>query len=419
MQALGEHYMADPEDSRVQIVIVVNGPGEISGWLYPLGTALKRRLPNAQLCVAIVPCTFSSGVERDVISSMSFVDEAWDVRETTAILLRNRLPKGFAKSGKGVLLHLGGEPALSALLALRLQLPCVAYTEHRFLVSPFFKAIYYSGLVAMGNGRHAVPAQTVGELMVDAAKLRCPDRGPSRNGRLTVGLYPGSRVYVARYMLPFYAQIANLVSEVIPDVDWALAKADYLPTEFLRNIPDIDDGRQVEADRLTYDDSGAEPVLVTTRGVRIAIRSPAEVHAKANLALTLPGSATAELAALGIPMIVTLPRYLSEVLALPGLAGHVARTPLVGKFIRRVCAQRYLHSLPFTAHPNRRSGRAVVPEIVGKISARQVMDQAVSILTGDRRAIEDDLRLAMGPPGAADRLIDGLLPHLKGQAQPA
>jgi hypothetical protein len=116
-------------------------------------------------------------------------------------------------------------------------------------------------------------------------------------------------------------------------------------------------------------------------------------------------------------MIVTLPCYLSEVLALPGLAGHIARTPLVGKFFRRICAQRYLHSLPFTAHPNRRSGRAVVPEIVGKISARQVMDQAVAILRGDNGTIEDDLRAAMGPPGAADRLIDGLLPYLHGQAQ--
>lgn len=408
--------MADPEDSRVQIVIVVNGPGEISGWLYPLGTALKRRLPNAQLCVAIVPCTFSSGVERDVISSMPFVDEAWGVRETTALLLRNRLPKGFTKSGKGVVLHLGGEPALSALLGLRLQLPSVAYTENPIAMSRFFKATYYSGLVALGNGRRALPPEIVGELMVDAAALRCPDRGPSRNGRLTVGLYPGSRDYIACCMLPFYARIANLVSEVVPDIDWVLSKADYLPIEFLRNIPEPDKAIKIDGDKLTFDDSGAEPALVTTRGVRIAVRSPADVHAKANLALTLPGSATAELAALGIPMIVTLPSFLNDILAIPGLAGHAARAPLVGKFIRRAFGLLYLRSLPFTAHPNRRSGRAVVPEIIGKISARQVVDQAVAILTGDRRAIEDDLRSAMGPPGAADRLIDRMLPHLKGQA---
>ena len=124
------------------------------------------------------------------------------------------------------------------------------------------------------------------------------------------------------------------------------------------------------------------------------------------------------MAALGVPMIVTVPTQWNRSMALPGLAGHIGRVPLLGNVIKKALGHLYLHSLPFTSHPNRRGGRAVVPELIGKIVAREVRDKVIAMLGVDTRAIEEDLRLVMGPPGAADRLIDAFLPHLKGQVQP-
>lgn len=137
---------------------------------------------------------------------------------------------------------------------------------------------------------------------------------------------------------------------------------------------------------------------------------------RARLALTLPGSNTAELAALGLPMLVTLPTYWAETSPMPGLAGHIGRLPLAGKYIKRALGHAYLRTLSFTAHPNRRAGRMVTPEIVGRLTAPQVAVAMLDMLGGDLAAIETGLRAAMGEPGAARRIAEALVADLAAQA---
>jgi len=233
---------------------------------------------------------------------------------------------------------------------------------------------------------------------------------------MAVGLYPGSRDYLTKYMLPFYASIAETVAETNPDVEWMLAKSDFLSLDFLRNVPDVNDGRPIEAVNLKWEERDGRQFLVTPKGVRIGVHSPAEVAAKANVALTLPGSNTAELSAIGMPMIVTLPTWQAEIAPLPGLAGHIGRIPVAGKYIKRFLGHQVLKRLGYVSHPNRRTGRMVVPEIVGQITARQVGDIVIGVLESDTRPLEEELRAIMGPPGATRKLVSNLLAYLK---QPA
>src|SRR5262249_55810670 len=158
---------------------------------------------------------------------------------------------------------------------------------------------------------------------------------------------------------PFFGKVADALAQRLPDLELMLAKSDFLSIEFLKNIPDVVDGRPLEGDNLTWEERGIAASLITTGGVRIQVATPAEVAASAALALTLPGSVTAELAALGIPMVVVLPTGWGEVATLPGLAEYVGRAPVVGKYIKRAVRNRYLRSLKYVAHPNRRAMRMI------------------------------------------------------------
>jgi lipid A disaccharide synthetase len=153
--------------------------------------------------------------------------------------------------------------------------------------------------------------------------------------------------------------------------------------------------------------------LVTPRGIRIEVANAGRTAAKANVAVTLPGTNTAELSALGVPMIVTVPTWQAEVAPMPGLAGHIGRLPIVGKYIKRGLGHLILRQIKFMSHPNRRTNRMVVPEIVGHITAGQIADAVIGSLNTDTQRLEEELRSIMGAAGANERLVAGLLAFLQ------
>ena len=398
-------------DNDLQIVVTVNGPGEVSSWLHPMALAIKQRMPSARICVATVPCVFSAGSELAVVKSLPYVDVSMSVDETMDLVWRNKRPAGLAPGAPGAVIHLGGDTIFSVLLSRRLRQPLLGYVERPPALSWFFDKVFYSGFEKLP--RAEMNADVIGEMMVDAARLRCPDRRPSRNGGFVVGLYPGSRDYLARYMLPFYAAVAELVAERVPGVEWKLAKSDFLSADFLRALPAMDDDGPIDAVALEWREEGDRRFLVTPRGLRIEVATPGSVAARANVALTLPGTNTAELSALGIPMIVTVPTHQAERAPMPGLAGHLGRIPVLGKYIKRGFGHLILRRLKFMSHPNRRTNRMLVPEMIGPITARQVADELVRVLGSDTRALEDELRATMGQPGASQRLVSAIAEFLE------
>lgn len=403
------HLAQDDED--LQIVVTVNGPGEVSSWLHPMALALKQRMPSARICVATVPCVFSAGSELAVVKSLPYVDASTSIKETMDLVWRNLLPAGFVRGAPGAVIHLGGDTAFSVMLSRRLRQPLLAYAERPPALAWFFDKVFYSGFEKLPGASR--DTDVIGEMMVDAARLRCPERRPAGAAAHVVGLYPGSRHYLAKFILPFYAAAAEMAAERMPGIEWMLAKSDFLSVDFLRTLPRIDADWPIEGVDLAWREEAGRFFLVTPRGVRIEVASPGAVAARADAALTLPGTNTAELSALGVPMVVTVPTYESERVPMPGLAGHIGRIPVLGKYIKRGLGHLILRRLKFTSHPNRRTGRMLVPELVGQITARQVADELVRMLGHDNRALEDELRATMGPPGASQRLASAIAEFLE------
>jgi lipid A disaccharide synthetase len=130
------------------------------------------------------------------------------------------------------------------------------------------------------------------------------------------------------------------------------------------------------------------------------------------------GANTAELAALGVPMVVLVPTQHPEVMrAWDGLAGWLARLPGLGRLLGRALTAWRLRQRRLLALPNIGAGRMVVPERVGPITPRQIAAEAAAWLEAPARleAVRQDLRRLRGEGGAVAALA-GLVRELLPQA---
>ena len=398
----------------MQVVLTVNGPGEVCGWLHPLSAELKARLPGVRIVACALPCVFSTGSETGVIRSLGTVDAVAGVGESLGLILRGRRPEGLLNDEPTLVFHLGGEVALSVLLGLRLGAPRPAYLEHPTPVARLFRKAFCNGLARRAGDP---PGGTVGELMVDAAALRragAPRRAEGRGP--CIALFPGSRAYLAVHMLPYCAVVVEALNAERPGLDWVPGRAPYVPMEVLRNFPPPMAGRSWEAVPLSFAEAGGEAWLETPRGVRIRILTGPEAMAEADLALTVPDTNTGELAASGVPMVVALPTYLGHEVPLPGIPGHLGRLPVVGRRLKRLFGELRLRRLGLLAQPNVRAGRRVVPELVGEGLQPTMKAELERLLDADTSALRAELRALMGAPGAARRLAEEIAAVFEAEA---
>lgn len=398
-------------DRAARIILTVNGPGELAGWACPLAAAVQRANRRVGVDVALMPCVFATGAEPDVAARLPGIGAVSTPAHTMRWLLRGLLPAGFNTHVPSLILHLGGEPLLSLLLARQLRCGCDAYVEGRISSMRRFDRVFARDTVV---AQHLpCPSTAVGDLAVDAARLKCPDRHAPRAGEPpTIGLFPGSRRAFYTHMLPFFLRVAGLAAPRMPGARWVIGRADFVS-------PDDLTAAATRPARTIIEGDGAQPVagpegirLITDAGVPVSVASCSDVLSHATIVLTLPGTSTAELAALGIPMVVCGPTHRLADVPMPGLLGHVGRLPVVGRPLKHVATRVYASRMPYFAHPNRRAGRMIVPEVIGRITAADVAETLVQTLSTPHHHLAHGLTTIMGPPGAADRLAAALIDNL-------
>jgi lipid-A-disaccharide synthase len=222
---------------------------------------------------------------------------------------------------------------------------------------------------------HGVPVTYVGHPLVDRVHATAGREafrarlGIGEHERF-VGLLPGSRrSEIARILPPMLEARRRLEGE--RRIRWALALAPGL------TMDDLPDGARDEAD-LTILTSGTYDLM-----------------AAADLLVTASGTATAEAALLGTPMIVVYRMH-----------------PVTWEIARR------LVKVPHIAMANLLAGRRLVPELLqGDVNGRRLADE-IERLLGDAallRATREGLREAasrLGPGGAPERAAAAILREL-------
>lgn len=398
------------------ITLISNGPGELATWVRPVVRVLRGELPGVKLRIALAPCPYASGHEAETIAVWGGDIEVWTPDETLRRLFRGPRPE----AEPGAVLFMGGDQAFGVMLARRLRQPLFVYTETTGRWAPFVTRFLTSDSdVSARLQKRRIPAEKVamvGNLMVDAVKR---DLDPMQTRRalglnpeaMVIGLLPGSKPFKVKFITPLLLRVADLMHQADPGLQFVLHQSPWTPLSEIAEAASSQHFASVTggctASLVTNDDRA---VLVTPGGAQIRVLPP-EHHlagmAIADLALTVPGTNTAELAILGVPMLVLLPLNKPEEIPLDGLPGHVGRLPLVGKWLKRKLVEAVARRTAFTALPNARARQMLTPELKGVYPPEEIARTALDLL-GDpnrRREIKLAISHVMGPAGAARAVV--------------
>jgi lipid-A-disaccharide synthase len=351
------------------------------------------RRQTLTLSLVLPPCQFASGQEAAFARRQGLFARVLGPRDCLAVVTGLRR---LTLAGGGCVLHLGGDLWYSSTLARRAGVPAYAYVEtpliraraHRF-ARIFVPSEDLAGRLTSAGVR---PDQvvTVGDLRVDALTQARPAVRPPRGGA-RVALFPGSRRWIVGGFLPFLLETAAAMRERRGDVEFSLVASPFLRREALTATLN---GERASLEQL---------------GIAVVNGDDLGAAAGADLAVTLPGTNTVQLAVLGVPMLVVLPLDHPGRIRTEGLSEWLARIPGLGGAIKGVMAWRFLRRPHALAWPNREAGRMIVPEMVGRLDPRDVAQRALAMLD-DRaglEATERDLReVYRTPAGVAERMLE-------------
>ena len=129
--------MASPAqaDSGLAVVLVSNGPGELTTWVRPLAERLhatlplRPRTPEAlmSLQLVLVPCPNATGHEVEAARPWRQFERILPARHFWSLLLR---PRRFGPwPRRGVVVFLGGDQFWTVLLSARLGYRHITYAE--------------------------------------------------------------------------------------------------------------------------------------------------------------------------------------------------------------------------------------------------------------------------------------------------
>lgn len=396
------------------IVITSNSPGELYSLVRPAIKSMHRHIPNVRIIIVITPCQYASGREIEVARSFPEIFEVVFPQEFNKWVFKNTPPKGISFSKKGAVLFMGGDLLNAAILAKKLGYPACAYTMNRVAWAKSFTKFFVPDKTMEQKAlKKKVPPKkirVVGDLMIDAVLQETSPKDPDKT---TVALMPGSRPAHIRFLAPFFLKAADLIREKDKNIEFILGLSPY--TSALKLEEYISRGRMKKeelkegaAGRLVM--RNGKKYVVSEKGTEVLLveKDPYQAMAAADLIITIPGTNTAEAAAMGRPMLVAVPFNKPEAYIFDGLIGIIGNAPLIGRHIKRAAIRILDKAMKFTALPNRKAGEMIVPELRGDLKAGEIAAKALEMLS-DPAKLDDMgklLKHAMGPGGAADRIAE-------------
>ena len=405
------------------IVLVCNGPGELTTWVRPLAERLHQRaLPSTSLQLVLVPCPNATGTEAAVARRMNLFNRVLPASRFWWLLLRPQRHGPWPAAG--VVVFLGGDQFWTVLLSARLGYRHLTYAEWVARWPRWNDRIAAMGPAAADRlaKRWQPRCQVVGDLMADLSSS-ARSSAPLPAGEW-VALLPGSKRAKLQVGMPFLLRCADALRTLRPQTQFLLALAPTTSVAELQAFAGLGNPLQrfygTQEPELVEQDG--KRWLVSAEGTRILLVEEHPAHgplSQCALALTTVGANTAELGALGVPMLVLLPtQHLHVMQAWDGWFGLVARLPLLRWLVGVALTAWRLRNRGFLAWPNISAGRAVVPERVGAITPEQIASEARDWLAEPQRlqGMQDDLRSLRGQPGAVaalSSLVEELLPSVE------
>ena len=400
-------------DSPVDLLILSNGPGEISTWVRPVVKRLRQNLTEdrslLRISVILSPCTHSMGAETEVVRKYPEVDRVQSPENFFNFLFWGKTADNWDWHPKGIVLFLGGDQFFALTIGKRLGYRTVIYAE--------WEARWYRGIdrfaVMNTSVLNNIPQQyqhkftVIGDLMVDLPTAITPDDAT------LIALLPGSKPSKLAQGVPLTLAIAEKIHAQAPQTKFLIPVAPTLNLAYLAKFADPSYNPMItktgwSAAQLK---NGEKPYLETDKGVKVDLITDFPAHnqlSRCHLALTTVGANTAELGALAIPMIILLPtQQLDAMRTWDGLPGLLAQLPGVGSLFAKIINLYMLRKKRLYAWPNIWASAEIVPELLGELQPEEAANIAISWLENPEQleAIRQKLRSVRGQAGAVDKLV--------------
>ncbi|MEM1366914.1 MAG: lipid-A-disaccharide synthase [Cyanobacteria bacterium P01_H01_bin.15] len=395
------------------ILLLANGPGEVTTWVLPVVQALRQTLPQSRISVVLSPCPHSTGTEAGIAKRYPEVERVLPSQYFWRFLLTGNTPELWSWSSQGVVLFLGGDQFYAVVLAKRLGYRSVIYAEWtaRWLRWLDCFAIRHPRVAAGVPARWRGKLHLVGDLMADIPAAN----STKNNNSPCIGLFPGSKAAKLTQGVPLTLAIADELHQSQPKLQFVLPLAPTLTIAELNRYaapqhnPMMSVFKAPAVDLITEElpDGTIAHRWQTRQGTMIELLSQYPVWDKiqaCQLCITTVGANTAQLAALGIPMLVLLPtQQLDAMRSWDGLPGLLANLPGVGTLFARLINWVMLKQNRLYAWPNIWAGQEIVPELRGRLKPAEIANLAHHWLKNEplRSQIRTQLRIVSSQPGAA------------------
>jgi len=420
------------------ILILSNGPGEVTTWVRPVVKALRQQLGDdrslVRISVVLSPCPNATGKESAIAKSYPEVDRVQDSEHFFPFLLWGKTAENWDWREKGVVIFLGGDQFFPVVIGRRLGYRTVVYAEwdarwHAW-IDRF--GVMQAKIIADAPKKYAHKLRVVGDLMADVGDGEMRGRGDGENSSQfkiqnpkskieLIGLLPGSKPAKLAQGLPLSLAIAECIHAARPQTRFVIPVAPTLDYSTLSRFADSEQNPLiqklgwVEAQLIVPPrDKSDRPFLKTPSGLGVELLQSFPAHellSQCRLCLTTVGANTAELGSLAVPMLVLLPtQQLDAMRAWDGLPGILARLPGVGyglaKLINWIILQQVVRNKRLFAWPNIWANQEIVPELLGQLQPQEVAQLVLDYLEHPEKLEEmrSRMRAVRGQPGAAQKL---------------
>ena len=387
-----------------EILLLTNGPGELSTWVPPVLTRLRRAVPGARVELFLIRDQFAAGTERLKAQELHL-----DAVSGRADLLKRSARR--KRGGKGLVLMLGGAPRDAVLLGRSTGYPTYVYSFDPKAWHPKLTAFLVDSgrprQAAIQRGADANRVRVVGNLVVDVLE----DAGQTQVPPVDLLLFPSSRPFAVRYLLGFMLAAAEQVAHNHSGLKVGWVKSRLLPDAVVDEALSGKWAKEIGGVSASWKGNK----LLSQNGLEVTVLDESLRYGamrQARAAITIPGTNTLELALAGLPAVVLLPLHKPELLPLEGILHWLFMLP-GARGLKQTFVQNLVHRMEHLALPNQWLGEWVFPELRGTFGPDLIAKEVEEILEPERReAIRSKLSRLDAQPGA-DNLVEYVLGHAR------
>jgi len=408
-------------DSYFDLVILSNGPGEITTWVLPIVKQIRSlstiNQENLRISLILSPCPHATGNEVNIARKLPEINRVLGAENFFSFLLWGKTIDNWEWYQRGLVLFLGGDQFFTVVIAKRLGFLSLVYAEwdarwYRYI--DYFALMQQSILDKIPSYFHG-KCYLVGDLMADITFNNLQNIGS--NETIKIGLLPGSKSAKLTQGVPFLMAIASYIYKYNSNVEFIIPVAPTITPEILASYGKKENNNLIEqlgnitGELITINH---QLYLQTSDGIKIKLitKFPCyEEITQCQLCLTTVGANTAQLGSLTMPMIVLIPTYqLTAMKSWDGILGLLANLPIIGdyfaKLINWIVIQYTVKNKKLYAWPNIWAKKEIVPELIGHLKVEEVGNLVLDLLNNEDKLkqIKSDLQKLRGSAGASEKI---------------